>query len=126
LSGIFVCNAQESDPGAFTDRLIIESNPHQLLEGLPSEPMQQEPVKLLFISVPDYTLAVSRLQTALTRAREAGILGHNIFGSGSASILKSARDQEHLYAAKKPPCWPVWKGRGECPAKTAYTRPNQD
>ncbi len=78
----FVCNAQESDPGAFTDRLIIESNPHQLLEGLAIGAYATGASKAIVYIRSDYTLAVSRLQTALTRAREAGILGHNIFGSG--------------------------------------------
>ncbi len=78
----FICNAQESDPGAFTDRLIIESNPHQLLEGLAIGAYAAGAGKAIIYIRSDYSLAVTRLQTALKKAREAGIFGHNIFGSG--------------------------------------------
>ena len=78
----FVCNAQESDPGAFTDRIIIESNPHQLLEGIAIGAYAAGAGRAIVYIRSDYTLAIRRLQAALNKALEAGLLGHNIFGSG--------------------------------------------
>jgi NADH:ubiquinone oxidoreductase subunit F (NADH-binding)/ferredoxin len=77
-----ICNAKESDPGAFTDRTILESDPHRLVEG---------------IAIASYAIGASgaivymrrgseharrRMQNAIDRARDYGLLGHNIFSSG--------------------------------------------
>jgi NADH:ubiquinone oxidoreductase subunit F (NADH-binding)/Pyruvate/2-oxoacid:ferredoxin oxidoreductase delta subunit len=81
-SRYLVCNAKESDPGAFTDRTILESDPHRLIEG---------------IAISSYAIGAStaivyirfgsdharrRLQRAIDNARDFGIIGHDIFSSG--------------------------------------------
>lgn len=81
-SRYFICNAQESDPGAFTDRSIIESNPHRLLEGIAIGAYASGAGKAIVYIRSDYTLAIARLEKALNDARQKGLLGHNIFGSG--------------------------------------------
>jgi NADH:ubiquinone oxidoreductase subunit F (NADH-binding)/Pyruvate/2-oxoacid:ferredoxin oxidoreductase delta subunit len=81
-SRYLICNARESDPGAFTDRTILESDPHRLIEG---------------ISIASYAIGASsaivylrsgseharqRLQRAINMARDYGIIGHDICSSG--------------------------------------------
>jgi NADH:ubiquinone oxidoreductase subunit F (NADH-binding)/Pyruvate/2-oxoacid:ferredoxin oxidoreductase delta subunit len=77
-----ICNAKESDPGAFTDRTILESDPHRLIEGIAiaSYAIGASTAIVFMRSGSDH--ARKRLQKAIDRAREYGIFGHNIFGSG--------------------------------------------
>ncbi len=76
-----VANADEGDPGAFMDRSIMEGDPHALIEGLMIAGYAIG-AKTGFVYVrAEYPLAIERLETALGQARDAGILGDNIFGS---------------------------------------------
>ena len=77
-----ICNARESDPGAFTDRTILESDPHRLLEGIAiaSYAIGASSAVVFIRSASDH--AKDRLQKAIDRARAYGLLGHNIFSSG--------------------------------------------
>lgn len=77
-----ICNAKESDPGAFTDRTILESDPHRLVEGIAiaSYAIGASTGIVFMRSGADHARA--RLQLAIDRAREFGLLGHNIFSSG--------------------------------------------
>jgi NADH-quinone oxidoreductase subunit F len=77
-----ICNADEGDPGAFMDRTILESNPHLVLEGLIIAAYAVGAEKGYFYVRAEYPLAVERLKTALAQAREKGLLGDNILGSG--------------------------------------------
>ena len=76
-----VCNADEMEPGTFKDRLLLEGDPHQLIEGMiiASRAIEAE-TAWLFLRV-EYTLAARRLRTAVAEAYEKGYLGKNIFGS---------------------------------------------
>ncbi|MCX6253249.1 MAG: 4Fe-4S binding protein [Bacteroidia bacterium] len=77
-----ICNAKESDPGAFTDRTILESDPHRLIEGIAiaSYAIGASSAIVFIRSGSDH--ARDRLQKAIDRAREYGLFGHNIFSSG--------------------------------------------
>ncbi len=77
-----ICNAKESDPGAFTDRTILESDPHRLIEGIAiaSYAIGSSNAIVFIRSGSDH--ARNRLQRAIDRAREFGLLGHNIFSCG--------------------------------------------
>nr|WP_243137323.1 NADH-quinone oxidoreductase subunit NuoF [Desulfofundulus thermobenzoicus] len=77
-----ICNADEGDPGAFMDRTILESNPHQVLEGLLIAARAVGARQGYFYIRAEYPLAVDRVRRALHQAREAGLLGRNILGSG--------------------------------------------
>ena len=81
-SRYLICNAKESDPGAFTDRTILEGDPHRLLEGIAiaSYAIGATNAIVFIRSGSDY--AKEKLQIAIERAREYGLLGHNIFSSG--------------------------------------------
>jgi NADH:ubiquinone oxidoreductase subunit F (NADH-binding)/ferredoxin len=77
-----ICNAKESDPGAFTDRTILESDPHRLIEGIAiaSYAIGASNAIIFMRSGSDH--AKNRLQKAIGRARDFGLFGHNIFSSG--------------------------------------------
>jgi NADH-quinone oxidoreductase subunit F len=77
-----VCNADEGDPGAFMDRSIIEGDPHTLIEGMIIGGYAIGANKGYVYIRAEYPLAVERLSAAIEQAREYGLLGENIFGSG--------------------------------------------
>jgi NADH:ubiquinone oxidoreductase subunit F (NADH-binding)/Pyruvate/2-oxoacid:ferredoxin oxidoreductase delta subunit len=81
-SRYLVCNAKESDPGAFTDRTILESDPHRLIEGIAiSSYAIGASTAIVYIRFgSDH--ARNRLQRAIEKARDYGIIGHDIFSSG--------------------------------------------
>lgn len=76
-----ICNADEGDPGAYMDRTLIESNPHQLIEGMLLAAYAVEASHAVVYVRAEYPLAVSTLETALSQAREKGLLGQSILGS---------------------------------------------
>ncbi len=77
-----ICNADEGDPGAFMDRSIIEADPHSLIEGMLIAAYAIGASKgYVYIRI-EYPLAIKRLISATGQAREYGLLGKDIFGSG--------------------------------------------
>jgi NADH:ubiquinone oxidoreductase subunit F (NADH-binding)/Pyruvate/2-oxoacid:ferredoxin oxidoreductase delta subunit len=81
-SRYLICNAKESDPGAFADRTILESDPHRLIEGIAisSYAIGASTAIIYLRSGSDH--ARYRLNKAISLAREYGLIGHNIFSSG--------------------------------------------
>jgi len=77
-----VCNADEGDPGAFMDRSILEGDPHTILEAMAICGYCIGATKGLIYIRAEYPLAISRLQVAIKQAREYGLLGDDILGSG--------------------------------------------
>jgi len=77
-----ICNADEGDPGAFMDRSTIEGDPHTILEGLMIGAYAVGATKGFVYIRAEYPLAVQRIRTAIAAAREAGLLGDDILGSG--------------------------------------------
>lgn len=78
------CNADEGDPGAFMDRSILEGDPHAVLEAMTIAGYAIGASQGYIYVRAEYPIAVQRLETALAQAREYGMLGENIFGSGFA------------------------------------------
>ncbi|PKM41645.1 MAG: NADH-quinone oxidoreductase subunit F [Firmicutes bacterium HGW-Firmicutes-8] len=76
-----ICNADEGDPGAFMDRALLESNPHQVLEGLVISACAVGASQGYLYVRAEYPLAITRLHTALEQARAKGLLGESILGS---------------------------------------------
>lgn len=77
-----ICNADEGDPGAFMDRSILEGDPHTIIEAMAIGGYAiGADTGIVYIRA-EYPLAVHRLETALKQAREYGLLGENILGSG--------------------------------------------
>jgi NADH-quinone oxidoreductase subunit F len=79
---LIVCNADEGDPGAYMDRTLLESNPHQVIEGMLIAALAVGASRGLIYVRAEYPLAVRILTTAVGQARELGLLGKEILGSG--------------------------------------------
>ncbi len=77
-----VCNADEGDPGAFMDRSVLEGDPHCIIEAMAIAGYAIGATKGFVYVRAEYPIAVRRLQIAIDAAREAGLLGKDIFGSG--------------------------------------------
>ncbi len=76
------CNADEGDPGAFMDRSILEGDPHVLIEAMAIAGYAIGANQGFVYVRAEYPIAVRRLQIAIDQAKEYGLLGKNIFGSG--------------------------------------------
>jgi len=77
-----ICNGDEGDPGAFMDRSIMEGNPHSVIEGMMIAAKAFGADEGYVYVRTEYPLAVTRMNDAIKKANELGILGENIFGSG--------------------------------------------
>ena len=77
-----ICNADEGDPGAFMDRVVLESDPQQVIEGMTIAAYAVGAHEGFIYIRAEYPLAVERLQVSLEQARNLGLLGDNILGSG--------------------------------------------
>jgi NADH-quinone oxidoreductase subunit F len=126
-----VCNADEGDPGAFMDRSIIEGDPHSVIEGMLIGGYAIGANKGYVYVRAEYPLAVERLEHAIMRARETGLLGENIFGSnfkfdieirigagafvcGEETALMASIEGERGEPRQKPP-FPFQRGLFEKP-----------
>ena len=78
----FVCNGDEGDPGAFMDRAIMEGDPHAVLEGMMLGAYAIGSNQGFIYVRAEYPIAIKNLQLAIAQAREFGLLGENILGSG--------------------------------------------
>ena len=76
------CNADEGDPGAFMDRSILEGDPHSILEAMAIGGYAIGAHHGFIYVRAEYPIAVGRLEIAIAQAREAGLLGQNIMGTG--------------------------------------------
>ena len=79
---IVICNADEGDPGAYMDRSILESNPHQVLEGLAIAARAVGASRGYIYLRAEYPLAIRRVKKAIEDATARGFLGKDIMGSG--------------------------------------------
>ena len=99
------CNADEGDPGAFMDRSVLEGDPHAVLEAMTIAGYTIGASQGYIYVRAEYPIAVKRLQIAIKQAREYGLLGDNIMGTGFrfeneirvwASACGCAEDSDHL------------------------------
>lgn len=77
-----LCNADEGDPGAFMDRSVLEADPHAVLEGMVIAAKAIGSHQGYIYCRAEYPLAIHRLNIAIAQAKEAGLLGENILGTG--------------------------------------------
>jgi NADH:ubiquinone oxidoreductase subunit F (NADH-binding)/(2Fe-2S) ferredoxin/Pyruvate/2-oxoacid:ferredoxin oxidoreductase delta subunit len=77
-----ICNGDEGDPGAFMDRSVLEADPHAVLEGMVIGAKAIGASKGFIYIRHEYPLALKRMQIAIDQARENGLLGQDILGSG--------------------------------------------
>jgi NADH-quinone oxidoreductase subunit F len=78
-----VCNGDEGDPGAYMNRAVLEGNPHSIIEGMAIGAFCIGNVSQGYAYVrAEYPLAIETLQHAINQARDYGLLGENILGTG--------------------------------------------
>ncbi|MBN1626881.1 MAG: NADH-quinone oxidoreductase subunit F, partial [Deltaproteobacteria bacterium] len=78
---VVICNADEGDPGAYMDRTILESNPHQIIEGIAICARAIGASKAIVYIRAEYPLAAQRVKIAIKSAEKLGILGKGVLGS---------------------------------------------
>ncbi|MGE5257069.1 MAG: NADH-ubiquinone oxidoreductase-F iron-sulfur binding region domain-containing protein [Hyphomicrobiales bacterium] len=78
---VVICNADEGDPGAYMDRTLLESNPHQILEGMIVCGHAVDARRGIIYVRAEYPLAVRTISQAIQQARDLGLLGPAILGS---------------------------------------------
>lgn len=83
-----ICNADEGDPGAYMDRTLLESNPHQVLEGLAICAAATGAENAIVYVRAEYPLAVSMMTNAIHDAESLGIIGPSLLGSGQPFHVK--------------------------------------
>ncbi len=76
-----ICNADESEPGTFKDRLILEGDPHSIIEALAIAAYTVGADEGYLYIRGEYSIAQERVKTAIAQAKEMGFLGKNIFGT---------------------------------------------
>ncbi len=83
-----VCNGDEGDPGAYMDRSVLEGNPHSIIEGMIIGAYATGATEGVIYVRNEYPLAVKHLVIALRQARELGLLGEDILGTGFPFDIK--------------------------------------
>jgi len=83
-----ICNGDEGDPGAFMDRLVLESDPHRVLEGLTIAAYAVGASQGFLYIRAEYPMAVRHIRAAIKSSEERGYLGENILGSGFSLKLE--------------------------------------
>ncbi len=89
----FICNADEGEPGTFKDRLILEGDPHKLIEGMIIGGYSVGANYGFVYIRGEYALSIERLEKAIAQAREYGLLGDNILECGFSfdiNVMKGA------------------------------------
>jgi len=86
-----VCNADESEPGTFKDRVLMEEDPYAIVEAMTIEGFATGSERGLFYLRAEYPLSAARMARAVATAREAGYLGDDILGSGFSFDIEIRR-----------------------------------
>jgi NADH-quinone oxidoreductase subunit F len=100
-----VCNADESEPGTFKDREIMQKNPHMLIEGILITSWAAEINRTFIYIRGEYAMQADILEAAIAEARDAGYIGENILGSDHSVSLV------------------LHRGAGACSTATSTARP---
>ena len=99
-----VCNADESEPGTFKDRLLMEQDPHQLIEGCLITSFAVGAHTTYIYIRGEYTYAARVLEDAIRDAYDHGVLGDSVLGSGFKHDVYVHRGAALTSAAKRPAC----------------------
>jgi NADH:ubiquinone oxidoreductase subunit F (NADH-binding)/(2Fe-2S) ferredoxin/NAD-dependent dihydropyrimidine dehydrogenase PreA subunit len=117
-----ICNADEGDPGAYMDRSLLEGNPHSVLEGMIIGAYAIEAHEGYIFVRHEYPLAVVNIGIAIQHARELGILGKDILGSGFDFDVKISRGGGAFVAGESTALMATIEGNvGEPRAKHIHT-----
>ncbi len=117
-----ICNADEGDPGAFMDRSLLEGNPHSVIEGMVIGAYAIGSNDGFVYVRNEYPLAVKNLSIALTAAREHGMLGDDILGTGFRFDIEVSRGGGAFVCGESTALMASLEGRaGEPRAKYVHT-----
>ena len=117
-----VCNADEGDPGAYMDRSLLEGNPHSVLEGMIIGAYAIGAHEAYIFVRHEYPLAVVNIGIAIEKAKETGLLGKNILGSGFDFDVKISRGGGAFVAGESTALMATIEGNvGEPRAKHIHT-----
>ena len=117
-----ICNGDEGDPGAFMDRSIMEGNPHSVIEGMLIGAYAIGSEQGYIYVRNEYPLAVEHLRTAISQAREMGLLGKNILGSSFSFDIRINRGGGAFVCGESTALMASLEGRaGEPRAKYIHT-----
>jgi len=86
-----ICNADEGDPGAYMDRSLLEGNPHTIIESMIIAGIAIGATQGIIYVRSEYPLAIKHTLIALRQARETGLLGNNILGTGIEMDIEVVR-----------------------------------
>jgi len=131
MEKIVICNGDEGDPGAFMDRMMLESYPFRIIEGMIIAGFAVGANKGIFYIRAEYPLAVSRIRSAIETCRNHNLIGKNIKGSdfsfeisifegagafvcGEETALIASIEGERGFPKLRPP-FPAVKGLNGCP-----------
>ena len=116
-----VCNADESEPGTFKDRVIMEQDPYAVLEALTIAGFATGATQGYMYVRGEYPVATERLQVALARARARGLLGGDILGTGMAFDIDLRRGAGAYICGEETALFNSLEGfRGEPRSKPPY------
>jgi NADH-quinone oxidoreductase subunit F len=110
-----ICNGDEGDPGAFMDRVLLESDPHQTIEGMIIAGYTVGSHQGYIYVRAEYPLAIERVKTALTQAEEMGFLGDNILGSGFGFHIEIAKGAGAFVAGEETALMAAVEGKMSTP-----------
>ena len=117
-----ICNADEGDPGAYMDRSLLEGNPHSVLEGMIIGAYAIGAHEGYVFVRHEYPLAVVNIGIAIQQARDLGLLGKNILGSGFEFDIKVSRGGGAFVAGESTALMATIEGNvGEPRAKHIHT-----
>jgi len=117
-----ICNADEGDPGAYMDRSLLEGNPHLILEGMLIGAFAIGASEGFIYVRREYPLALDHARAAVAQAREYGLLGGNILGSGFSFDVNIARGAGAFVCGESTALMASLEGRvGEPRAKDVHT-----
>src|SRR3954453_12038722 len=105
------CNADESEPGAFKDRELMQKNPHQLIEGIAIAALAAGAQQAFIFIRGEYDLQGDILDVAAAEAYEAGYLGENILGSRCNLDLVVHRGAGAYICGEEPPLLDALEGK---------------
>ena len=111
-----ICNADEGDPGAFMDRVLLESDPHAVLEGMAIAGYTIGAKQGYIYVREEYPLAIERLEIALKQAGEKGLLGRHILGSGFSFTLEIVKGAGAFVSGEETALIAAIEGRRSWPA----------
>ena len=117
-----ICNADEGDPGAFMDRSLLEANPHAVVEGMIIGSYAIGATKGYVYVRNEYPLALRMVSGAIEQARQHGLLGENILGSGHSFDIRVNRGGGAFVCGESTALMASIEGRvGEPRAKYVHT-----